>query len=147
MIRSYYNYDRDAVSVQTGLTCPEPTRTQQQFAEEADINVIVRRYAVTGQLPTNIRMPTFKDFEGVDDFKSAADAIATANESFSQMPADIRRRFGNDPAAFVEFCSDDRNHAEAEKMGLLVPRKPATPAPDQPAPTPVAATTGAQNET
>ena len=40
-VRSPFNYDAMAVSNETGLSCPEDTLTQQNFAEECDINRIV----------------------------------------------------------------------------------------------------------
>ena len=77
-LRTPYNYDVDAVSVASGLKCEDATRTQQQFAEEADINTIVERFNLTGQLPQDVRPPQYADFEGVFDFKSAMNAIRAA---------------------------------------------------------------------
>ena len=37
------------------------------------------------------------------------------------LPADVRARSGNDPAGFVDFCSDDNNADEVEKLGLMLP--------------------------
>lgn len=121
-IRSAYNYDRDEASNDSGLFCPEPTRAQQSFAEECDINTIVRRFHIGGELPVGVRMPTYGDFEGVFDFHSAMNAVAAARESFDRMPAEVRSRFENDPAKFVAFCSDEGNRDEAIKLGLVPPR-------------------------
>lgn len=129
-VRHAYNYDHDAASVATGLICPEPTRTKQEFRDETDINTLLRRFSVTGELPTGVRMPTYGDFDIVMDFQSAANAIAQANEAFEQMPAEVRRRFDNDPERFVAFCSDRDNLAEARKLGLVPPEElPPKPAP------------------
>lgn len=122
-VRDPYNYDVDEASKETGIVCPpEDGVAQQQFAEECDINTIVKRFGLTGQLPEGVRMPTYADFTGVLDFQSAMNAIVMAKESFEAMPADVRARFANDPARFVDFCSDERNRAEAEKLGLVVPK-------------------------
>lgn len=132
-IRSYYNYDKDQVSQETGLVCRDETRTQQQFKEESDINVLVRRFNVTGELPQGIRMPTYDDFTEVYDFHSAANAIADARESFMDLPAEIRfNRFNNDPAAFVAFCSKEENRPEAEKLGLVPSSSPSNTVPPAP---------------
>lgn len=133
-VRSRFNYDPDAASEITGLITPEETRTQQQFQEESDINVLVRRFRITGQLPENVRMPTYADFGEIYDFHSAANAIAEANEAFHAMPADIRKRFGNDPAEFVAFCSNENNRKEAEAMGLVPAPIPLNTAPPTPNP-------------
>jgi len=117
--RAAYSYDVDAASDEAGLRCLDESLTKQAFAEECDINTIVRRFGLTGELPVGVRMPTYGDFEGVSDFHSAMNAVAKARESFDTMPAHVRARFHNDPGEFVDFCSDEANRAEAEKLGLV----------------------------
>lgn len=121
-LRTTYNYDMNKAGDESALHCEDPPLTKQSFVEESDINTIVRRFHLTGELPTNIRMPEYGDFTSVNDFHTALNAIAKANESFDAMPAEVRARFHNDPAEFVEFCSDSRNLDEARKLGL-VPEK------------------------
>ena len=118
-VRSKYNYDQDSASEESGLRCEDESRTQQSFKDETDINVILRRFNVTGELPQGVRMPTYADFSEVYDFHSAANAIAQANEAFEAMPADVRAKFQNDPAKFVAFCSKEENREEAKKLGLI----------------------------
>lgn len=121
-LRTAFNYDRNVASDETGLDCSgEPSMTKQSFAEECDINTIVRRFGLTGELPSGVRMPTYADFSNVVDFHTAMNAIAQAGEAFDAMPAEVRARFDNDPAKFVDFCSDEGNRAEALKLGLLAP--------------------------
>lgn len=127
------NYDPKAASDESALGDFDASKTQQHFAEECDINTIVKRFNLTGQLPENIRTPTYGDFDGVFDFQTAMNAIRAAEEAFAAMPAEIRTRFNNDPGRFVDFCSDltddlndFANRAEMERMGLVVPKKPST---------------------
>ena len=144
-IRQPNKYDVKKVSDETGIDCSgDEVRTQQHFAEECDINTIVRRFGLTGQLPTDVRMPVSGDFTGITDLHSAMIAVREATEAFEALPAEVRRdRFNNDPGAFVRFCSDDANAEEAKKLGLVRPQEPA-PAPievkvvSQPAAAPVA---------
>jgi len=105
--------------------------TVQASKEEADINTIVKRFGLTGQVPTNVRIPLEMDFsENVFDFRSAMNMVVAAEEAFLAMPADVRARFGNDPHAFVQFASDPENLAEARKLGLALPEvKEETPSP------------------
>nr|AVQ10200.1 minor capsid protein [Gokushovirinae environmental samples] len=117
--RTAFNYDRDMVSEQTGLRCLDATRTQQQHAEEVDINTIVERFGLTGAMPGSFRAPSFQDFEGVFDFKTAMDSVQAAREEFMMLPAKVRARFGNDPQNLLEFVNDDGNRAEAIKLGLV----------------------------
>lgn len=100
------------------LECKDPSLTQQQFKDDVDINVLLERFQVTGQLPSGVRLPTYGDFSGVSDFSSAMSAVVQAQDSFMQLPASIRSRFGNSPQAFLEFCSDPSNKDEIIKLGL-----------------------------
>lgn len=142
-VRSRFNYDPDAVSIETGLECLDKTLTQQHFKDESDINILVERFGITGELPSGVRAPTYEDFSEIYDFHSAANAIAEANEAFMALPAKIRsERFNNDPAGLVAFVSNEANRAEAEKLGL-VPTKvtavdavPLLPIERNPAPAP-----------
>lgn len=121
-LRTPFNYDRDAASDESGLSCGEPSRAVQSAAEEADINTIVKRFGLTGKLPNNVRMPQYGDFTGIGSYQEALNAVIAADQAFMTMPAHVRERFHNDPAAFVEFCGKEENRAEAEKMGLVVPK-------------------------
>jgi len=139
-IKTANNHDTREESKKSALHCPEKTRTQQHQKEEADINTIVKRFGLTGQLPENVRMPRYGDFTEVTDYQTALNAVIAANNAFLSMPAHVRRRFNNDPAAFVDFCSDASNLEEAKKLGLVETPKEAAaegqaaPVPQSPAP-------------
>jgi len=119
-VRSAYNYDTDLASAESGLNCQDVSLAKQSFAEEVDINTIVRRFNLTGELPHDVRVPEYADFEGSFDYHSALNAIAAAHESFDAMPAAVRARFQNDAGAFVDFCNDPANIEDMIKMGLAV---------------------------
>lgn len=117
-------------SALVGIVCKDASLAVQSQKEEADINTIVRRFGVTGMLPQVAMPPTFGDFSGIFDFMSAQNMLVAADRSFKALPADVRKRFGNDPQEFVKFCSDDKNLDEMRKMGLAVPKvEPVVPAP------------------
>lgn len=131
LFRTMYNYNRDQASEETGTTCEKETRTQQQFKDECDINQIMERFGVTGELPTQVKPVMPDDYDEVVDFTTAMNMVRQANVAFMQMPAKIRERFQNDPQKFTEFFQDEDNRAEATKMGLVLPAKIESP----PAPT------------
>jgi len=118
-VRNPYNYDVDKASRDSSLICNSPSRAQQQFKSECDINVILDRFNVTGQLPVSSIQPTFGDFSGVFDYQSAANAVIAANAAFESLPSKIRKRFENNPQLFVEFCSDESNRDEMIALGLI----------------------------
>lgn len=119
-IRSAYNYDRDEASASAALFCPpEEGKTQQQFKEECDINTIVRRFGLTGKVPVGFKMPQVGDFTAVYDFQSAMNMVVQAQDTFLQVPGEIRARFGHDPQAFMSWLGNPENRAEATKLGFF----------------------------
>jgi len=124
-IRSAYNYDYKKASDDAAIDFDgEESRTIQSAKDECDINVIVKRFGVTGVVPANVRPAMYGDFLGISDYRSALDAVRLANEDFMQLSSDVRDRFHNDPQEFLEFCSKSENLAEMRKMGLAVPEVP-----------------------
>jgi len=97
-------------------------RTKQSFKDECDINVILKQYEKTGQLPAsyNPTAPQYADVTGVD-FQAAQNLIAEASTMFQRLPAKVRDRFENSPAKFLQFTSNEKNLPEMEEMGLLRP--------------------------
>lgn len=106
------------------IKCEDPSLAQQQFKDDADINVMLERFKVTGMVPQGVLMPTYGDFTGISDYQTAANALLRANDAFMQMPANVRARFENSPQKFMEFFNDEKNIDEARKLGLVLPAKP-----------------------
>ena len=94
-MRAGFAYDVDKASEEAAIDCSaevEPSRTQQHFAEEVDINTIVRRFGLTGELPTNVPQVLQGDFTNVHDFQSAMNLVVAAREAFMEQPAEVRAR-------------------------------------------------------
>lgn len=129
-VRNRCLYDRDLVSQMTGFECEDDGRTVQSEAKDTDINVIVKRFGLTGELPISRRVPLAYDFsEGGLDYRDCLDVVRNAQQSFDSMPSGLRARFNNDPRLFVEFASDPANADELRKLGGLPPlEEPAAPA-------------------
>lgn len=119
-LRTENNYDTNAASDESGLECKDPSLAQQSARDETDINVIVRKFGLTGQLPQGLRIPTYGDFDQIDDFRTALEMVTMAQHTFDQLPAELRVRFGNDPVRFVDFCEDPKNLEELRKLGLAI---------------------------
>lgn len=97
-------------------------RTKQSFKDECDINNIVQRFLKTGVMEfTQKNQPRYGDVTGFD-YSEAMQLVAAAKSMFNGMPAQLRDRFENEPAKFLDFVQDDRNHAECVEMGLLAPK-------------------------
>lgn len=120
-VRSAYNYDIKAASDEAALQ-PEDvgeSLTVQSQTEDADINVMMYRFGITGKFPQNPRIPSYGDYTDVGDYRTALERLKAADEAFMEYPAQFRARFDNDPQRFLEFVSDERNREEARALGLL----------------------------
>lgn len=120
-VRSPYNYDMNDAGDESGLKCQDKTLAQQHMKDECDINVLVERFVVTDELPTLKAPPMQGDFTEAPTYQEALNLMIEAQRSFMQLPAKTRNRFENDPAQFVDFCSDERNRDEMRVMGLWSP--------------------------
>jgi hypothetical protein len=128
-VRNPYNYDIEAACEECCVKDFGPSLTQQSQAKDADINEIVRRFGITGQMPANLKLPLDTDFEDIFDYKSAMDAVAEARSTFMKIPPHIRQEFANDPQEFVEFCSNKENIPKLREWGLANPEAPQTASP------------------
>lgn len=122
MLRTFGSYDVDAASFESRLNfdvekCRD--RADQSFKVECDIRELVRRFGLTGQMPPNFKMPQYGDFTGVSDFHTAMHVVVEAEQAFMELPAEMRRRFANDPQLLMEFLADEGNRDEAVKLGLV----------------------------
>lgn len=107
------------------LVCLDPSLAQQQFKDDVDINVLLERFKVTGQMPQGVILPSYGDFTGISDYRSAREAILKAEHQFMDLPGPVRARFQNNPQAFLEFCSNPDNLPELQSLGLADIAKPA----------------------
>lgn len=98
----------------------EPSLTVQADLDSCDINQIMARYDRT-QLDVfadRVNSGIYQDLASMPDYHSAMDIVVTAQEAFDALPADLRSKFQNDPAQFLDFVEDPSNSAELVKLGL-----------------------------
>lgn len=119
-VRAFNAYDPDEVSANVGVEFdPDEDQAQQQFKEECDINEIVRRFGLTGQMPDAVGIPLSGDFTEASDFQTAMQLVRQAEEQFLLLPADVRAQFGNDPGRVIAFLEDEANREKAIELGLV----------------------------
>lgn len=93
--------------------------TQQNHKRECDVNWIIRKYDKTGILDHVQRIEArYGDVTGAD-FRKAQDLFINAHNMFNDLPADIKKRFRQSPAEFLEFMENPANRDEAIKLGLI----------------------------
>lgn len=135
--RAAFGYDVEAASNETAIDFTGvESLTIQSMAEDADINVLMARFGLTGRMPADPRVPMFGDFSDVGDYRSALHAVMDASDRFMELPAKLRQRFNNDPQELMEFVADDGNVDEAIRLGLIKPKpvQPLSPEVTPPAP-------------
>lgn len=121
------NWDGMIPDPKTGELVKELSMTKQSFKDECDINNIVRRFEAGARLEDlgiHQRAGVFEDLPDSFDFQDAMNLVAQANAAFAALPADIRARFNNEPARFLEFTGNADNAEEMIKMGLATERVP-----------------------
>lgn len=102
------------------LKCEDASLTQQEYADETDLNKIMEKYAAgMGSIPATDRIPLYGDFSNVPDFATAFALVQDAQQRFDSLPSKVRERFRNDPQQLFNFLGDERNRQEAVELGLI----------------------------
>ncbi|WNK15083.1 MAG: internal scaffolding protein [Microvirus sp.] len=123
------------MSDETALVCEDPSLTQQQFADEANINTLVKRFGLDNQpMPEAPFNPGhYGDFSDMPDLRTALERVNDAKNRFMDLPPELRARFHNSPGELWSFVNDPINADASVSLGLLKrvePLQPETPAPE-----------------
>ncbi|WNK14566.1 MAG: internal scaffolding protein [Microvirus sp.] len=116
-------YSRYNPPPQVKLACLDPSRTQQHFKEECDINNILAKFMETGLLP-NVGPGSYEDLTAAGDYQEAMHTLMKADEAFANLPSHVRKTFQNDPGQFLEFIQDPNNKKMGQELGLFNPDPP-----------------------
>lgn len=93
-------------------------RTKQSFKDSCDVNKILAKAQKAGTLSHLEKYKgTYGDFSDFD-FMEAQLALAKGKEIFAELPSEVRKDFGQDPARFFAFVNDPAN---AERLKELLP--------------------------
>lgn len=124
----------------------EPSKTDQQYKDEVDVNEIIRRYKKDGIVPhvKNINAQ-FADVSDIPDLMQGMERIAHAKEEFLRVPASIRAKHKNNVVDFYNWLADPANKEEAVELGLM--KKPQQADSPKAAPKPKAAEGGSDGST
>ena len=94
--------------------------TKQSMAAECDIHNILRGYHKTGLVShVSKHQGNYEDLTSIPDYHESINFILEAQESFNSLPSHIRKRFHNDPQAFIDFVDNPQNRDELVSMGLI----------------------------
>lgn len=123
MIHTYDTRLKNRIRVATDNT--EPSMTDPSFQEQSDVNTIIKRYQKTGHWPAK-QTGQYMDLSETPDLHTAMDIVTKAQQAFNELPAELRKRFGNSPIELVNYLQDPTNDQEAIKLGLKEKREPQT---------------------
>lgn len=115
---SLRGYDALQVSRDTAVDTGRETAVQQSFADEVDINTIMRRFGVTREMPSGREGGVYGDFSGITDFQTAVEAVQRAREGFLALPPHVREEFGNDPGVYLEHVDSLTDEELGPEVGV-----------------------------
>lgn len=100
--------------------------THQALSQECDINRIMAKYQKTGVIEhRNTFQGVYGDYTNAPmDYQESLNAVIEAEEMFNTLPALMRKRFQNDPGAFIDFVADPENKEELVRLGLAKAQTP-----------------------
>lgn len=126
--RPHEHFGFDNCDPNTGEILPSMTRESEM--EACDIHNILKQFSQVGfeeLVRQNAARGQYADLTSLPDYQEALNTVIGAQAAFAALPSQIRERFLNDPARFVEFLSDPANAEEAIRLGLAEDK---TPKPD-----------------
>nr|QJB18899.1 MAG: internal scaffolding protein [Microvirus sp.] len=97
----------------------EVSLTKQSDAAACDINNIMAPYARMDMRDLLQSNPgQYLDLTDAKTYHESMNIVVEAQAAFEALPANIRKKFGNDPENFLEFCSNPDNADEMVELGL-----------------------------
>jgi len=128
-----FNHDRDAEAASGALVCTDKSKTQQQFARDADINVILAKFNAGGDIPP-LPTPRYGEY---DEFTDLQEQMVTKHQvdlAWNSLSAEVRNTL-KDPqvfAAYVDHCVTTGDLEPLRKLGLAPLPPQEAPAPKTP---------------
>lgn len=117
-----------------------PSLTQQQFHDEVSIKSILKKYNIApNYIPEEVQIPMeyFRDVSmSPKDYTEMHNAIREADETFMELPAELRRAVGDDPRRLLELSQSDKGIEELKKLGFakFLPTEEQAPLKKEPVP-------------
>lgn len=102
------------------LDCGTEMVTKQNHKDECDIHKILNQYQRTGIINhISPHQPQYLDLPDELDYQSSLNLILEAQAAFATLPAEIRDKYGNDPAKFLAALNDPKQREFLEEIGVF----------------------------
>lgn len=114
-----WNHDTNFESDRTALYCDDESLAKQEFKDECDINIILKRFTRTGEAPPIVLPEHFADLTTRTSYYELSTKIAQANELFYELPAEKRATFLNDPNRWADAVVQATEAGNADRLEAL----------------------------
>lgn len=111
-----------------------PSMTRQSEMESCDLHNILRQFSQQGfdqLVRENAARGQYADLPDDIDYQSSLNLVMQAQASFATLPSQVRERFRNDPARFLEFVANPENAEELIRLGIATDATPKDPPPQK----------------
>lgn len=105
------------------VVCTQKTKTQQAHRDQSLAKNICLKYQQTGTWSDRLLSEpnqTLQNTIDTPDYQEYHNLITQASNAFFALPQQIVSRF-IEPINLINYLNDEKNHAEAQKLGLLPP--------------------------
>lgn len=99
-------------------TSDKPSLTDESFADECDISLIIERYKVHKIPPRTVDI-AYGYSPTVEDIQHAQMLLAETKSNFEGLPSKIRDEFGNNVENYLAYISDKANLKDCYERGLI----------------------------
>lgn len=114
-----WNHDTDREATNVSLECKDPSRTQQQFAKDADINNILSQFMKTGDPNLlGIGNPIYRDIIEEFDLQSVIVTGWEAQNAWNQLSPEVRNTL-KDPKTFADYVDHCLERGDLEPLRAL----------------------------
>lgn len=120
------NFDNLVEDPKSGELVELPSMTRQSEMDACDIHNILKQFSQTGfeeLVRQNAARGQYADLTSLPDYQEALDIVLSSQAAFAALPSQVRERFQNDPARFVQFLADPDNQDEAIRLGLATDQR------------------------
>lgn len=123
-IQIFSRFKRPLVS---GISFKKPSLTSQEFKDECNINKLLYKYASQAKmlgLPISEVLPristdAFRDVSNAESFHESMNRISQMNDLFSNLPSDVRRKYGDTVEGFVNALGNPSEYEYLAEHGVL----------------------------
>lgn len=122
-----FNHDTSAEANRGALVCNDASKTQQQFAKDADINVILAKFMNGGDLPLT-GQPVYQDADAYFDLQNAIVTKHEVDQAWDALPAKVRNVL-KDPKTFADYVVHACQTGDLEDLRELGLAKAKAPEP------------------